>query len=338
MQHSHHKRSGFTLLEMLLVVFLIGIVGSSMLLVVDNNSDQIRYDETLVRHQAIRNAITGTPWLNTNGQPVRNGFIHDMGRAPNSLDELIQQTGDPVSAIEIDVSGTPNSGSSIYHGWNGPYLTNLNNNLKDSWGREFVYAYDETVKRMDLQSFGKDRAAGFDSESPDALYEADYPNAANMAIPTAIYSPGRTTITVSIIGDENEHYGHVLVGILYPGIDTDQDIGGGGNGPGNTSFHESIIVYDYDDNSGKYRPKAVEPGDSFSITLQEIDNLPHAFIRKIQLVVYFRGDYPSSIIGNNTNLKNVNLSNFNGYVDPKVFHLDPQMEHSLTLTIDVSQQ
>ena len=103
MEKSTKNCNGFTLIEMLLVVFLIGLVASSMVLIVNDKDDQNRYDQTRVRYQSILDAILGTPKLSLNGQPLVNGFIADMGRLPlpvpantkdlegvYGLDELIQ--------------------------------------------------------------------------------------------------------------------------------------------------------------------------------------------------------------------------------------------------------
>jgi prepilin-type N-terminal cleavage/methylation domain-containing protein len=82
-------QQGFSLLEMLVVIGLIGIVamGSATLLIDDG--DWKRQDETVQRWDAIRKAIIGEPNLSLNGSPYVAGYVADMGRLPVSVAELI---------------------------------------------------------------------------------------------------------------------------------------------------------------------------------------------------------------------------------------------------------
>ncbi|MDX1914476.1 MAG: type II secretion system protein [Methylophilus sp.] len=84
-------QQGFSLLELLVVIGLLGIValGTTTLLVDDG--DWKRELETEQRWDAIRKAIIGEPNLSLNGSPYVSGYVADMGRLPLSVSELIER-------------------------------------------------------------------------------------------------------------------------------------------------------------------------------------------------------------------------------------------------------
>ncbi len=104
--HANHARSGFTLIEVLLVVAILGILAA----VVVGNFGQ--HGET-ARINATRASIAAI------GTQV-DVFQLDTGRLPNSLDDLINQPG-----------GVAN--------WNGPYIRGGASALQDAWGTPFTY-------------------------------------------------------------------------------------------------------------------------------------------------------------------------------------------------------
>ena len=75
-----HFQYGFTLLEMVLVLFLIGLLASAGLLFTEGVEDQAKYDETKRRMELIRKAIIGDATRTINGAPEVSGFAADMGR------------------------------------------------------------------------------------------------------------------------------------------------------------------------------------------------------------------------------------------------------------------
>ncbi len=127
-------QKGFTLLEMVLVLFLISLMASATLFLTENVEDQAKYDETKRRMDIIRQAIVGDPTRKLNGQTEISGFAADMGRLPLCLAELLE-LGDeksPVTdpktyesvcnnAITITVWHTDSS-TGISSGWRGPYI------------------------------------------------------------------------------------------------------------------------------------------------------------------------------------------------------------------------
>ena len=305
------------MIEMLLVVFLIGLVASSMVLVVNDKDDQNRYEQTRVRYQAILDAILGTPKLSLNGQPLVNGFVADMGRLPLSLNELITQPADGnptlVGLGEVE-------GSLITAGWRGPYLATFNQSLQDSWGADFEYEDDP----LSVQSFGKDRAFGTDDSSeddPNNFYEQDFPSPA--IVSENLYKPGDCVINLEFIRDESEgasNANQVLIGILYPGLDTTSAIGGE-----TADYHESIILKDDETDE----PFSIgDAQESHAISLS--DELPNVHIRKVQLVIYYLGT------GSDLPDKNDSLEDSIQTIDDRILYLLPQNDSQYSYRIHLS--
>ncbi|MEQ1599737.1 MAG: prepilin-type N-terminal cleavage/methylation domain-containing protein [Methylotenera sp.] len=86
-----HKSAGFTMLELLVVIALLGVLTLAGTTLLIDDGDWKRQDETEARWDAIRKAIIGEPNLNLNGSPYVAGYVADMGRLPLSISELIEQ-------------------------------------------------------------------------------------------------------------------------------------------------------------------------------------------------------------------------------------------------------
>lgn len=138
-------RKNFTLLELILVVFILGLIASSALLVVDDFEDQGRYDETKERLITLRRAIAGPDNLLVGDELVESGYISDTNALPTSVNDLFEDPG---------VSG-----------WNGPYLSDINGvDFRDGWG--FSFDFDDSVDgKLTIKSLGKDNI--IDGESFD---------------------------------------------------------------------------------------------------------------------------------------------------------------------------
>lgn len=113
--------AGFTLLELVLVLFLLTLMASATLFLTENVDSQAKYDETKRRMEIIRQAIVGDPTRRLNGQTEISGFAADMGRLPGCIRELVEQNhcidaSGALAAWTID----PNTG--LGSGWRGPYI------------------------------------------------------------------------------------------------------------------------------------------------------------------------------------------------------------------------
>ena len=198
--HLKPIQTGFTLLEMVLVLFLISLMASATLFLTENVEDQAKYDETKRRMEIIRQAIVGDPTRKLNCQTEISGFASDMGRLPNCVAELL--TAGTASGAEYQspcdnsliTSWTEDSATEIWFGWNGPYIQVLperdgrlrfrdgyNNfdatqsvdaiNSGWNWG-----VYDSSSA---LNALVRIRSAGINSLFDDT---DDYPSAASLSV------------------------------------------------------------------------------------------------------------------------------------------------------------
>lgn len=192
-------RGGFTLLELLLVVTVLSAVAWMSLGVVSNNADQVRFEDTRNRLQAIRRAIIGDTSRTVNGGPEVRGYVADMGRLPPHLQALVVQeycNNHPEITTNADDECTKAGGTwasqpgyeqdattGIWSGWNGPYLSpgfGSTGRYLDGWGRVdtsshnfgWVFAQDSPNEGdLTIRSRGRDGVAG-----GGVPYDADYPS------------------------------------------------------------------------------------------------------------------------------------------------------------------
>jgi len=122
-RHSRHfptsQSQGFTLLEVVLVLFLMGLVASAGLVLTENIEDQAKYDETRQRMLMMRQAIIGNSTRTLNGRPEIGGFVADMKRLPDCVSELLSAedcAGASLAPWARDAS------TGVGAGWRGPYL------------------------------------------------------------------------------------------------------------------------------------------------------------------------------------------------------------------------
>ncbi len=151
-------QSGFTLLEMVLVLFLIGLMASATLMLTENVEDQAKYDETKRRMEMMRKAIVGAPTRTINGGPEISGFVADMGRLPNCVRELIEQKNcaDPATILS---AWNINPATGIGSGWRGPYIQVIPERDKDSDGKPDLrfrdgYGTSDNVIAIDSKNSG----------------------------------------------------------------------------------------------------------------------------------------------------------------------------------------
>jgi prepilin-type N-terminal cleavage/methylation domain-containing protein len=148
--HSHKLQSGFTLLELVLVLFIIALVASTPLLFIDEQDQQVRFDETLQKMDLIRDAILKRE--SYRGQPVLSGFIVDNGVLPGSsaTEELLTTPTDWLALTQTTPYFNFGSDSSDAvavtqltqrKGHAGRYVfggVDSNNELRDGWGQPFI--------------------------------------------------------------------------------------------------------------------------------------------------------------------------------------------------------
>jgi general secretion pathway protein G len=126
------RQSGFTLLEMLAVIVLLGIVATIVVRQVGGNVDKGKYG-------------AGKAQLSSLSMKVES-FGLDVGSPPANLQQLLSK---PANAV----------------GWAGPYAKP--SDLKDPFGHAFGYRYPGEHGSFDLIFYGQDGQPGGDGYKAD---------------------------------------------------------------------------------------------------------------------------------------------------------------------------
>lgn len=170
-QPKQNNQSGFTLLELVVVIAVLGLIANMATEFVAQNTNQQRFDTTKDRMEKIRYAIIGDITKTTNGQPDLTGFVHDMGRLPITLSELHINPLDCDPDAVGDQTCTANYDSTINRniGWRGPYVSKEIAST-DGWGQSWSYSISDG--KITLKSLGLDNTDGELGINP---YEKDQP-------------------------------------------------------------------------------------------------------------------------------------------------------------------
>ena len=137
MTHASSRQQGFTLIEIMVVVIIIGLLAAVVVPQFLGRVDDARIAKTKGDIQAMETALTL--------------FKLDNFRYPSTeqgLNALVQKPADP----EIRKWRT------------GGYLKRLN---KDPWGRDYQYAYPGSQGEYDLFSYGNDGQPGGEEANAD---------------------------------------------------------------------------------------------------------------------------------------------------------------------------
>lgn len=126
------RQSGFSLIEILAVVALIGMVVAFAVNQIGDNAQRARWNLAKAQLQTLSAKI--------------EQFELDNGSPPERLGDLIK---------------SPSSASY----WNGPYAKE--SELKDPWQNEFVYRVPGTNGAYDLTSLGSDKKPGGETTARD---------------------------------------------------------------------------------------------------------------------------------------------------------------------------
>jgi general secretion pathway protein G len=122
---------GFTLIEIMMVVIIIGLLAAFIVPRVIGQVDTAKVNKTKADIQALESALTMYRVHNSHYPTTDQG-----------LQALITKPSDPAAAKN----------------WNGPYLERLS---KDPWGNDYQYAFPGTHgKEYDLYSMGADGQPG----------------------------------------------------------------------------------------------------------------------------------------------------------------------------------
>lgn len=165
------RQSGFSLLELLIVLGLMAAAAVLALSTVSNRDNQNRFEETRNKLNIIHKAIVGEP-LVLNDQLNINGFVADMGRLPLNLDELLVEPidCDPDTAGNQSCNWQFDTDTELWHGWNGPYINAIGADYRDGWG--FAWDWDDSsvAGALTITSVGLDNDIANDQTGEDAPY------------------------------------------------------------------------------------------------------------------------------------------------------------------------
>lgn len=127
---TQRQERGFTLVEMLLVITIIGILAALVIPKMMGRSEQARQAAVRADISAIKTSL--------------DSFEVDSGFYPNNLTDLTQQPRDSKN-------------------WRGPYLDKI---PQDPWGSPYVYAYPgkQNGNSFDISSPGLDGKSGTDDD------------------------------------------------------------------------------------------------------------------------------------------------------------------------------
>lgn len=129
--HSSRRRAGFTLVELLVVIVIIGLLATA---VVTN------YDKIFPAAKKSRVAQD----LQSLDQAIQFFKYSNNGRLPENLDRLVEKDENGVSYIK-DASSVP----------------------RDPWDHEYVFMPSPNGMNYELMSYGGDGAPGGDGENED---------------------------------------------------------------------------------------------------------------------------------------------------------------------------
>jgi hypothetical protein len=233
-----------TLLELLVVVFILSAIAFSIVSLTDQVDLQLRFDETEDRVEKIRGAVIIDPSIVVGGSVPISGFAPDMGRLPNSLAELVEQGTLPVWQY--------NATAQQWAGWRAPYLNVLAESLsglkafRDGWGNTdpvpaadalyfgWSFTVNQALGQLTIQSYGADGVADGAPGAGSGVYDADYPpSPASPLVDQADYQVNLRGWSVWVLFDNTNGGGQVTVPndvrlrVYYP----QEDGAGGFNWP-----------------------------------------------------------------------------------------------------------
>jgi len=121
-----NKDTGFTLIEVVLIIVIMGILATVAMKTMQPAVDQSRIDSTVREMEILAQAVIGNKNLISDGVRSDFGYVGDVGSMPPDLDALVSNPGG-------------------YATWRGPYimndfLENADDYKEDGWGNAYNYS------------------------------------------------------------------------------------------------------------------------------------------------------------------------------------------------------
>ncbi|MCC6737835.1 MAG: prepilin-type N-terminal cleavage/methylation domain-containing protein [Planctomycetia bacterium] len=177
-----HRSAGFTLVEMIVVLFILVLLATVAVTSTENLVDQSRFDSSRSTLRAAEVAVLGDESLrNPDGTLLNTGFVADVGRLPKRSADA--DSGKWLSELWLPtfktyIVDTPAGDSEVRvgAGWRGPYLRLPigGDRLQDSWGAAFLSLKDDGVSTpLAGDAVGIVRTLGSDATAGGMSYDAD---------------------------------------------------------------------------------------------------------------------------------------------------------------------
>jgi general secretion pathway protein G len=141
------ERAGFTLIEVMAVMLIIGIISALAIPRFSTILNDSRINKTKQRMMVLKKAIVGDADVTTSGGYANVGYEGDVGALPSSKDDLKTKP----ALVSVYNKWTKK-------GWNGPYVkeTSTDDYKYDVWGTEIQY----NAGARTLTSYGPDKQSG----------------------------------------------------------------------------------------------------------------------------------------------------------------------------------
>lgn len=136
--HTHNKQTGFSLIELLVVLTIIALLGAVV-------------GPQVIKHLGGAKSDIAKMQIEDFGAALDLYYL-DNGRYPSSDEGLSALLHSPGNADR----------------WNGPYLKK-NSIPQDAWGNDYQYVSPGQNGPYDLSSYGADNAAGGEGEDKDIV-------------------------------------------------------------------------------------------------------------------------------------------------------------------------
>lgn len=125
------RQRGFTLIEVLMTIVVMGILAAVAMRSVQSSINSSRVRETQSEMDELVYGIAGNPDLVNNGMRSDFGYVGDVGALPSTLDNLMTNPGG-------------------YSTWKGPYLSNrftqdIDGYKRDAWANLYTFSSGITV-------------------------------------------------------------------------------------------------------------------------------------------------------------------------------------------------